>query len=325
MIVPQPEGRAFSIVTVEWHQAAELLSAVRRRVFVDEQGVAPELEWDARDAEAIHLLAWAAADDSLVGTARLLSTGQIGRMAVLPDWRGLGVGTALLIEALRIAQDRGFETPWLNAQSRVLAFYAKLGFSPEGEVFDEAGIPHQRMVLTDRDQAVLADLLHRRLGRDGGSVRASDPRVIEAAVESLASQATRSLTILTPDLEPRLYDRQPVLAAIRRLAAELPGQLPVRILLIDAEPVVRRGHRILELSRTLISGVQIRAVPEAFMERCDFFLVADAEGHCLRRRAAPNDALIDFAGGATARRLLRAFETIWEQGEIHQGLRRLFL
>jgi predicted GNAT family N-acyltransferase len=322
---PPLDEHAFTIATVDWAQAAEALSAVRRRVFVEEQGVPPELEWDARDAEAIHLLARAEADGSPIGTARLLSPGQIGRMAVLPPWRGRGVGTALLIEALRIARVNGYETPWLNAQVQVVPFYAKLGFSPEGDVFDEARIPHQRMVLTDPDQAVLVDLRRRRLGRDGGLLRTRNPRLVEAAVEVLATQATRSLTILTPDLEPRLYDRLPVLATIRRLATELPGQLSVRILLIDAEPVVRRGHRIIELSQALTSGVQIRAVPEAFIDRCDFFVVADAQGYCQRRRAAPDIALIDFAGIATARRLLRAFEAIWEQGEIHQELRRLYL
>jgi predicted GNAT family N-acyltransferase len=322
---PQRNEHAFTIATVHWEQAAEVLSAVRRRVFVEEQGVAPELEWDARDAEASHLLARAASDGSPIGAARLLATGQIGRMAVLPQWRGLGVGAALLIEALRVAQVNGFETPWLNAQVQVVPFYAKLGFRPEGAAFDEAGIPHQRMVLKDPDQAVLFDLRRRRLGLDAGPLRTRDPRVIEAAVEALATQATRSLSILTPDLEPRLYDREPVLMAIRRLAAELPGRLPVRILLIDAEPVVRRGHRMLELSRALTSGVQIRAVPESLIEGCDFFLVADLQGHCLRRHADPDNALIDFAGTATARRLLRAFDTIWEQGEIHQELRRLFL
>ncbi len=325
MTAPQPTAPAFSIATCYWEQAAEALSAVRQQVFVQEQGVAPAQEWDARDAEAIHLLARAAADDSPIGTARLLPTGQIGRMAVLPPWRGVGVGTALLYEALRIVQVSSTETPWLNAQVRVVPFYTKRGFSPEGAVFDEAGLPHQRMVLTDPDQAVLADLSHRLLGRDTGLLRAHHPRVIEAAVAAMATQATRSLSILTSDLEPRLYDREPVLAAIRRLAINLRGQLPVRILLIDAESVVSRGHRLLELARTLTSGVQIRAVPEAFMPRCDFFIVADAKGYCLRRRTDPDHSLIDFAGTATARRLSRAFETIWEQGEVHQGLRRLFL
>lgn len=322
---PPSADRSFSIATVDWERGAEALSALRRRVFVEEQGVAPELEWDARDAEAIHLLARAEADGSPIGAARLLPTGQIGRMAVLALWRGLGVGTALLNEASRIARGGSRETPWLNAQTSAVPFYAERGFSPEGEVFEEAGIPHLRMVLTDPDRAMITDLRFRRLGHDAGLLRSRDPRVIEAAVDALATQARRSLTILTADLEPRLYDRETLLAGVRRLATELPGRLPVRILLIDAESVVRRGHRLLAMSRSLTSAVQIRAVPEAFMERCDFFFVADGQGHCLRRRGDPDHALIDFGDIATARRLLRAFEAIWEQGEIHQGLRRLIL
>ena len=123
------------------------LKAIRLAVFVREQGIPQELEWDQADAQAIHLLALAEPEGTPVGTARLLPSGQIGRMAVLPEWRGRGVGTALLRGLLTIARQGDHPRPFLNAQVSALHFYLRAGFHPVGEVFEEAGIPHLRMEL----------------------------------------------------------------------------------------------------------------------------------------------------------------------------------
>jgi predicted GNAT family N-acyltransferase len=113
-------------------------------VFILEQGVPRELEWDTRDAEAIHLLAEDAAGNPLA-TARLLPSGQIGRMAVLTQWRKRGIGSRLLQLLLQITREEQFPTPWLNSQTSALGFYLRAGFAVEGGEFIEAGIPHRRM------------------------------------------------------------------------------------------------------------------------------------------------------------------------------------
>jgi predicted GNAT family N-acyltransferase len=125
---------------------------VREAVFVREQGVPAELEWDDQDAGAWHWLA-EAADGSPIGTARLLPTGQVGRMAVLPAWRRRGVGTALLQTVLRDATARGVGGLWLNAQCSAAGFYERAGFRAEGPVFTEAGIAHRSMRLCEEDRA----------------------------------------------------------------------------------------------------------------------------------------------------------------------------
>jgi predicted GNAT family N-acyltransferase len=317
-------NQRFSIRTADWSRDQFLLRSVRMQVFVREQRVPEELEWDGQDSTALHLIA-ESGDGDIVGTARLLPSGQIGRMAVLPPWRRRGVGTLLLLELLRIAAEHNYPSPFLNAQSAVLPFYRSLGFAAEGESFDEAGIPHQRMVLEDHGLAVGADIDRRKLGLSGGLLRIDQPRAQARAVAAMATQASRSLLVLTPDLEPQLYDQRPFLAALRRLAVDRRGQLPVRLLLIDAEPAVRRGHRLIEVSRQLSSAVQIRAVPEESADQCHHYLVADDSGYCLRRFAAPTTALADFADPAQARRLRRHFEQIWEQGATHPALRRLYI
>lgn len=128
-----------------WDAHEKALMRVRLAVFVEEQGVPQELERDDHDARAFHLLA-AEPGGEPVGTARLLPDGQIGRMAVLPEWRRRGIGGRLLEELLRVAAARGLSGVFLHAQCTALPFYARFGFQAEGDVFEEAGIPHRKMI-----------------------------------------------------------------------------------------------------------------------------------------------------------------------------------
>lgn len=134
----------FSILLTDWTLEQARLSRVRRAVFIDEQGVPEDLEWDADDAGAVHLLA---VDDQgrAIGCARLLPDGHIGRMAVLPAWRGRGVGRALLAAAQNAAQTRGHTILRLSAQTHAAAFYARAGFVAVGDDYEEAGIAHVAM------------------------------------------------------------------------------------------------------------------------------------------------------------------------------------
>lgn len=135
---------AFTIHETDWAHDAPHLAAVRRTVFIDEQGVPEALEWDAHDAVALHLLA-TTIEGLPIGCARLLPDGHLGRMAVLPAWRGQGVGRALLTTAIRAAKNRGLAMLRLSAQSQAAAFYARAGFVTMGEEYEEAGIPHVAM------------------------------------------------------------------------------------------------------------------------------------------------------------------------------------
>ena len=123
--------------------------ALRRAVFIGEQGIAEAEEWDDRDAGAIHLLAHDPAGRP-VGTARLWSesgVGHIGRVCVLPEARGTGIGAALIRAALAtLAGDPGVTRAELGAQCHALGFYERLGFVAVGGVYDDAGIPHRMMV-----------------------------------------------------------------------------------------------------------------------------------------------------------------------------------
>lgn len=128
----------------DWNKDNAALRRIRKRVFIDEQGVTPEQEWDSLDADAIHFLA--EEDDFAVGTARLLPDGCIGRVSVLKEWRGLKVGEALMQAAIDEAERRGLKQQTLTAQVHASRFYERLGFRAVSEEFIEAGIPHIDML-----------------------------------------------------------------------------------------------------------------------------------------------------------------------------------
>lgn len=137
----------FAVRDASWASERLGLQAVRHSVFVVEQGVPVELEWDGLDADCTHLLA-EDGDGRPIGCARLLPDGHVGRMAVLRPWRGRGVGRALLRAALARAASAGFPVVRLNAQVHALDFYRREGFEALGDVFDDAGIPHRAMQRT---------------------------------------------------------------------------------------------------------------------------------------------------------------------------------
>ena len=137
----------YSIHTCSYTQQQAGIQHVRRKVFIEEQGIDPLLEWDTQDDDAIFAVALNQ-DEDIIGTARLLHTGKIGRMAVLPDYRRQGIGTALLLHLLMIAKQRGHARVTLAAQQTVTGFYIKQGFVPIGPSHVEAGIVHQNMQRT---------------------------------------------------------------------------------------------------------------------------------------------------------------------------------
>lgn len=134
----------------DWEEDRDGIKAVRQKVFVEEQSVPEALEWDGLDEAALQLLA-INAEDAPIGTVRLRlldQYGQIGRMAVLEKWRGKGIGSALLKEALRLAEEEELSSVFVHAQTRLISFYDSFGFIPAGPEFTEAGIPHQKMIKT---------------------------------------------------------------------------------------------------------------------------------------------------------------------------------
>lgn len=122
------------------------IKEIRTSVFINEQSVPFELEWDEFDNDSIHILAYY--DNKAVATARLLADGHIGRMAVLKDYRHRNIGKKMLKYILELAHKRLITKIELSAQEHAIEFYKKQGFSVISDVYLDAGIPHYDMKYT---------------------------------------------------------------------------------------------------------------------------------------------------------------------------------
>jgi len=132
------------IELMEWSRARAEATRIRFAVFVEEQHVPTEIEMDEMEARCVHAVAHSA-DGEAVATGRLLPDGHIGRMAVLKEWRGQGIGGEILERLTAAARERGDAEVALSAQTHALEFYRRHGFIEQGEVYEEAGIAHQAM------------------------------------------------------------------------------------------------------------------------------------------------------------------------------------
>ena len=133
------------VIKGDWQALGQRASELRRRVFIDEQQVPESEEWDGQDPDCLHFLA--CENGQPIGTARLLPDGHIGRVAVLGQARGRGIGLLLMREAIAAARLLGHEEVILAAQIQAMPFYERLGFQAYGEEFLDAGIPHRNMRL----------------------------------------------------------------------------------------------------------------------------------------------------------------------------------
>ena len=300
----------YTIRTADWTEDRAALQAIRRRVFIEEQSVPEELEWDNRDDFARHWLALNA-DGEPIGTLRLLNDGHIGRMAVLRDYRGHGVGNALLQTALQQARDDKLFETYLYAQVQALDFYRKAGFTVSGGEFMDAGIPHLPMRLQLAEQ--------RLLGVHGGNFA---PPSLAAVAADIISQADQQLRILSFDLEPSVFDQPEIEASISALARKS-RYSQIRLLVVDTTRIVSRGHRLLKLQRRLSSSIGIRRVRCAPHEVKDSLILADQCGIICQSIREPDKLWANFNNRPITRNYLSQFDDLWEQGIIDHDLRQL--
>ena len=134
------------IKIVDFNSNFSDLKKIRTAVFIEEQKVPPELEWDDFDNDATHFLAYS--NNEPVGTARLLSSGHIGRMAILKGYRNRKIGQNMLKYVIEIAKNKSFSQIELSAQEHAVGFYIKQGFVIISDTYLDAGIPHYDMKYT---------------------------------------------------------------------------------------------------------------------------------------------------------------------------------
>lgn len=331
-------GGGVDVRIADWGKDENALRAVRRRVFVEEQQVPERIEWDGRDTASVHLIA-RDRYGAVIGTARLLPNGQIGRMAVLPERRGFGVGRALLEAAVEAARARGDVEVHLNAQTHARGFYEALGFIAVGRVFEEAGIPHLRMeraleisFIAPKDPGSL-QIVNAEVDRAPYELPAlldcpdavrtlAGESAIEAAVNEVAGHARRELLVLSPDLDPRYFDSRTFRSLVSRFARRH-GNASFRVLVHDTRRMVRDGHGLLELSRRLPSSISIRVVHPDMQDREDTLVIADRTGLISVPRSAIPSGFLNLNDAPLARQHVNLFNRLHDRSVSDPNLRQM--
>lgn len=316
-----PSG--FHVEFADYQADHAALREVRDVVFLAEQKVPPEIEADELDVTSRHVLA---RDDQgrPIGTARLAPTRRIGRMAVLAEWRGRGVGAAMLQALLDLARDLRYGEVELHAQVDAIGFYERFGFEPIGEEFTEAGIRHRMMRLA--------------LAPAGPVPRAPPPatppaRLIEAdafvevrdLLLQLLEDANRQLWICSRDLDPLLLGTPEAIDRIRRIATAGAGS-QLRILVQQPHEALREGHPLIALGQRLSSVVAFRTpVEEPDVQYPSAFVLNDRGGYLFRPLASRFEATGDRYGPARHRQLREYFSQVWERSQATSIFRALHI
>ena len=295
----------FRVEAIDYATGVDDLRAVREPVFVHEQQVPIELEWDALDPLCVHVIA---RDDAgtPIGTGRLTPERKVGRMAVLPAWRGRGVGDALLLALIDAAAQRHWPELRLHSQVSALGFYVKHGFVPYGARFMEAGIEHHSM--------------RRQIG---GPTTIDTREAAVAITTAIVTAARRELCIYSRSLDPGLLDAPEVLEALRRLGTRR-QRVDIRVLLQDAATPQRAHAPMIGLGQRLSSAFGFREVVDpADRGYASAFIANDCGGYYWRTlgNRFDGEAALDFGG--RARQLADGFMPVWERARVVTEFRAL--
>ena len=316
---------AFFLEPARWETDQADLRAVRMAVFVVEQAIPESDEWDALDVPSQHLLARDAAGRP-IGCGRLTPEHTIGRMAVLREWRGRGVGEALLRSLIEQARALGWSETVLHAQVQAMPFYARQGFVPFGDVYDECGIPHRRMRLeltaTEPPPARRSSMSVRPVAR---ALEAVSRDEAITAVLTLLGDARHSMAFYTRELDPGLLDAEPVLQALRQLAMRGRGA-ELRLLVQEPQTALLDGHRLIALAQRLPSVIRLRVpVEDSDRQYAAAFAFNDVGGYLLRPLGNRYEGQGSTCDPGRQAQLLRYFEQVWERSEPATVLRPLEL
>lgn len=336
------------VSVVDW-LSTQALRDIRQQVFIVEQGVPAALEWDADDHLAVHFLM--RAEGEALGTARLLDDGHIGRVAVLPAWRGKGLGERLMREVMAYAQARGLNTLRLSAQVHAQSLYQRLGFLVESEPYMEAGILHVAM----RWQAEALDVSASELPPiefdSPGTFRIHNPaeqspidRVIDLpfqlgdqselievddsqALDHLClmlSQSRRKIHIYAADQAVWLFNRRDVISHVEQLIARQP-QCQIKVLLQQSGTPFLQGHSLLKLMHRFPSVLEIRTQHPVREKAPQVYMLADDCGVLMLPKANLRQGFARYQSPDQVRRWRSHFEELWSTSQSDPALRRFLL
>lgn len=294
------------ILSVSWPEYSAVLHGIRRKVFIDEQQVNPQEEWDGLDEPTSTQHFVVLHEEEAIATARLLPDGKLGRMAVLREHRGQGVGCELLHHIISYALSNKFNALFLHAQTHALPFYEKSGFKAYDEEFFEAGIAHRKMKLELGDKRIVDKIYGDQV------LRLETVDQFRLHFKQITEAANRTLDILSHHLEKLLYADGGFVEAISGVARYSANSM-VRILLRDSAPLNGANHPLVLLAQRLPSRVIIRTLTEQPQNQDMAYVITDR-----KRLVYFNDEseLVGFAcyqAAAEAAHQLNEFEHLWDR------------
>jgi len=306
----------------DWQTCQQPLMAIRREVFIDEQGVPVAEEFGEEDERATHWIAYGA-DDVAMGTARLLGD-KVGRMAVLQAHRQQGVGSALLRQIIRYASTLGLESIQLDAQVHALPFYETMKFEATGPVFDDVGIPHQPMTLS------LKQFLNPRVAPPPVDISAEERRHINLdgaegfrhQANILAQRAQRQVRIFSPRLDPAIFDNDELRTSLFNFASQHP-YAEIHILVQHPQQLVQNGHRLLHLYHRLPSRVQMRTLKPQSENAHTEFMLSDQSAILYKQSLNRYTGYAVYWSPLEATELAKEFDSLWHASEADPELRNL--
>ncbi len=324
--------------------STEALRHIRQTVFVDEQQVPDELEWDEHDERATHFLLLAGGH--AIGTARLLADGHIGRVAVLRDWRGRKLGARLMQAVMDHASSQGLRRLELSAQAHATEFYARLGFTATSTPYIEAGIPHVDMsweaeapdlapidfVSPGRFEIINPDVdsLPRYsptttliLGDDPTLQEIDENTALPLACD-LVLQVRRSLIIHGAEQACWLFNRRDFIDCCEQLIAARP-KCRIRILLQDVPKDLLFGHSLVQLMHRFPSFCEIRKQNPELARTSQVYLLADSEGILMLPRSSVRQGFVRAKSPDQVKRWSSSFDELWSTSQSDPSLRRFLL
>ncbi len=312
----------FHVDAAAWDSPDQIhLRHVREQVFLIEQECPEDEEWDALDASSRHVLA-RDRDGQPIGTGRLTPERRIGRVAVLAEWRGSGVGVAIMQRLIEQARASRWPAVELGAQTHAIPFYERLGFVTQGEEYLDCGIPHRsmRLDLAPIEEPPRAAPSPRP---EVAALEARDRRGALEAVGTLLRQARHELAILTRDLDADLFEQPDSLDELKRIA--LSGHAArIRILVRDPREGAANAHRLVTLAQRLPSAFELRT-PVEDLDRlyAPAFLLDDRGGLLFRPLGDRFEGTGSTCAPGRHAQLLALFEEMWQRAEPASELRAL--
>jgi predicted GNAT family N-acyltransferase len=301
----------FHVEVAEWSREDQrtVLLDLRGIVFIQEQGVPEQRERDGLDPDCWHVLARDEASHP-IGCGRLTPAHKIGRMAVLQEWRGHGVGMSLLRELIARARSQGWPDVALDAQVSAIGFYEREGFVAYGEEFEDAGLAHRAMRLT-----LPAPADDEKPSPDIGALTAGSRRETAEARLQLLTDARHQLAVYLPMLGNDSYASAEELAELRRIA--ISGRWArIRVLLHDPAAALRNDHRLVALAQRLPSAIQIRMpVDEADLAYVSAYMLNDVGGYLFLPEADRPEGRAARHDRASQAPLQQHFDEVWERAE----------